>query len=165
MSLNSANEDLNDAFETRFPPIQGVKKLFFNFSTSLLFRALKWRRMFFGGRILVGERIVEYPQIFKWIKSPGSPPQRSWISAVRPLACQYNSRVLVTKFTDLISATINLAIRILFLTKKIYSNGNQTLYLISSYCYQPLNTSVLEFITTNQKKMLIKKRWNALLVG
>jgi len=65
------NEQLNDAFETYFPKFGPLKRFAYKMANSLLLKALRLRTHVFGGRLLVNERIVEYPQIFQWIR-PGS---------------------------------------------------------------------------------------------
>lgn len=71
MSLNQMNEELNDAFETYFPNLVRWKRFAYKVANFLLLKALRLRTRVFGGRLLVNERIVEYPQIFQWIR-PGS---------------------------------------------------------------------------------------------
>lgn len=72
MSLNQLNEEFNDAFQTYFPKFGFLGVLFYRVFTSLTLRFLRWRRKIFKGRILVNERIVEYPQIFQWLKPRGA---------------------------------------------------------------------------------------------
>lgn len=72
MSLNQMNEDLNDAFETYFHPKQGhLKNLIYRVLNSLISNSLKLRTKLLNGRVLVNERIVEYPQILRWIRPEG----------------------------------------------------------------------------------------------
>lgn len=71
MALNQMNEKLNDAFETYFPRFDPIRRFFylgFSLLTLLTFRIRIW---LFGGRILVNERIVEYPQVLRWIRTEG----------------------------------------------------------------------------------------------
>lgn len=67
VSLSQMNEQLNDAFETYFPrrgPLYMAATLFILMAFRLRVRA-------FRGCLLVNERIVEYPQIYKWIRPEG----------------------------------------------------------------------------------------------
>ncbi|MCB0064980.1 MAG: DUF268 domain-containing protein [Caldilineaceae bacterium] len=70
MSLNQANVQFNDAFETYFPPQNPVVRLFYGASTVGTAGALALRKKLFGGQLLVNERIVEYPQILRWLPPP-----------------------------------------------------------------------------------------------
>ena len=71
MSLNQINEQFNDAFETYFPRLNTFTKWPYRASTVALSQGLKWRMRLFGGQLLVNERIVEYPQILRWLRPPG----------------------------------------------------------------------------------------------
>lgn len=70
MSLNQINPQLNDAFETYFPQQNPLARLFYGASTIGLTWALHGRTKLFGGQIVVNERIVEYPQILRWLPPP-----------------------------------------------------------------------------------------------
>jgi len=71
MSLNQVNMELNDAFETYFPRFGPLKGFAHNTISRLILVSLRLRTRLFGGRLLVNKRIVEYPQIFRWIKPEG----------------------------------------------------------------------------------------------
>ncbi len=71
MSVNQMNEQLNDAFETYFPHLNGLTRWPYYASTLALSAAHKVRARLFGGRVLVNERIVEYPLILRWLRSEG----------------------------------------------------------------------------------------------
>lgn len=71
MSLNQMNEQLNDAFETYFPKLNPVTKWPHRATTLALSQGLKWRARLFGGQLLINERIVEYPQVLRWIRPQG----------------------------------------------------------------------------------------------
>lgn len=71
MSLNQMNEKLNDAFERYFPHFDPIRRgLYLAFSV-LVMIGFEIRNWLFGGRVLVNERIVEYPQILRWIRPRG----------------------------------------------------------------------------------------------
>ena len=65
------NEELNDAFETYFPKHNAVQRLLNRALSKLVLSGLKLRSRLLGGKLLVNERIVEYPQIFQWIRPGG----------------------------------------------------------------------------------------------
>ena len=69
MSLNQMNEQLNDAFETYFPKFGPLRRFAYKLTNLLLLKGLRLRARVFAGRLLVNERIVEYPQIFQWIRA------------------------------------------------------------------------------------------------
>lgn len=71
MALNQMNEEFNDAFQTYFPPLDRVRKILYGAITSLILRSIKIHRKLFGGKLLVNERVIEYPYIFQRIK-PGA---------------------------------------------------------------------------------------------
>lgn len=71
MSLNQMNEKLNDAFETYFPRFDPIRRFFYLAFSVLVLIGFKLRNWLFGGRVLVNERIVEYPQILRWIRPKG----------------------------------------------------------------------------------------------
>ncbi len=70
MSLNQMNHELNDAFETYFPVMNPVKRFLFRVLNRGLSTGLQMRRRWFGGTVRVNERIVENPQILRWLGSP-----------------------------------------------------------------------------------------------
>lgn len=72
MSLNQVNPEFNDAFETYFPKMNPLARLFYGALTIGLAGGLKLRRYLFGGRVLANERVVEYPQILRWLRPQGS---------------------------------------------------------------------------------------------
>jgi SAM-dependent methyltransferase len=71
MSLNQTSEHLNDAFEEYFPALGPFRGPAYNILTRLLLAALRLRTRLFGGRVVVNERIVEYPQILRWVNPRG----------------------------------------------------------------------------------------------
>lgn len=71
MALNQMNEEFNDAFQTYFPPQNCVQKFFYSLLTSGILRGVKVHRKLFGGKLLVNERVIEYPYIFQRIR-PGA---------------------------------------------------------------------------------------------
>jgi SAM-dependent methyltransferase len=71
MSLNQVNPEFNDAFETYFPKMNPLVRLVYGALTVGLTGGIKLRRRLFGGRVLVNERIVEYPQILRWLRPQG----------------------------------------------------------------------------------------------
>lgn len=71
MAFNQLNEDLNDAFETYFPKMNSVVKLPYGAATRALAWGMKARNRLFGGQVKVNERIVEYPQILRWMPEGG----------------------------------------------------------------------------------------------
>jgi SAM-dependent methyltransferase len=85
MSLNQVNEGLNDAFETYFPPMNPLSRLLYGVSTVLLGAGLHWRRRLFGGKLQVNERIVEYPQILRWLPPVGSVLDIGCVSSRLPI--------------------------------------------------------------------------------
>lgn len=71
MSVNQMNEQLNDAFETYFPHLNGLTRWPYRASTLALSLGHKLRARLFGGRLLINERIVEYPLILRWLRAQG----------------------------------------------------------------------------------------------
>lgn len=71
MSLNQLNEDLNDAFESYFPERGLLREVPYRAASLALLLGLHLRRRLFGGRVLANERIVEYPQVLRWIRPGG----------------------------------------------------------------------------------------------
>lgn len=65
------NEEFNDAFQTYFPPLNRAQKILYGAFTSFILRSIKAHRKLFGGKLLVNERVIEYPYIFQRIK-PGA---------------------------------------------------------------------------------------------
>ncbi len=72
MALNHLNEHLNDAFEVYFPKRNSLGRLVYRTFNAAILLALRLRIRLFRGRWLVNERIVEYPQVFRWIRPSGS---------------------------------------------------------------------------------------------
>jgi SAM-dependent methyltransferase len=72
VGLNHLNESVTDTFRWYFPR----RALMYRFvNTALSWSALacfRFRNWFCGGKVCVNERIVEYPQVFRWIKPGGS---------------------------------------------------------------------------------------------
>ena len=71
MSINQMNEQLNDAFEAYFPRLGLLKRIAFRAVNVSLLMGFRLRTRLFGGRLLINERIIEYPQVFQWIKPEG----------------------------------------------------------------------------------------------
>lgn len=72
MAFNQLNEDLNDAFETYFPKMNPAVRLPYGAMTRALVWGMKARTRLFGGEVKVNERIVEYPQILRWMPDSGT---------------------------------------------------------------------------------------------
>ncbi len=70
MALNQMNEELNDAFQTYFPPLGRAQKIFYSALTSGILRSVRAHRKLFRGKRMVNERVIEYPYIFQRIR-PG----------------------------------------------------------------------------------------------
>jgi SAM-dependent methyltransferase len=86
VSLNQVNEAFNDAFETYFPKLNPLSRLFYGASTVVALGAgLRWRRRLFGGKVLVNERIVEYPQVLCWLPPIGSVLDIGCVSSRLPI--------------------------------------------------------------------------------
>jgi hypothetical protein len=71
MSIYQINPFFNDAFETYFFDRGPLKNLILKVLNKIIRTSLKLRRDLAGGQLLVNERIVEYPQILRWIKPEG----------------------------------------------------------------------------------------------
>ena len=71
MSLNQMNEYFNDAFETYFPEMGPVRHFVYRVLNKTIRTSFKWRVDLLDGKLLINERIVEYPQIFQLIKPSG----------------------------------------------------------------------------------------------
>lgn len=71
MSLNQMNEYLNDSFETYFPNFGPLRKFIYRIASLFILVTFRSRRKIFRGRILINERIVEYPKVFQWIRPNG----------------------------------------------------------------------------------------------
>ena len=72
MALNQIkNEHFNDAFEVYFPTQGPVCADSSPRRGFLVTNALRFRNRLFQGELLVNERIVEYPVVFKSIREPG----------------------------------------------------------------------------------------------
>lgn len=85
MSLNQINVQLNDAFETYFPPQTSAVRLLHGAGTVGLTWALTLRTKLFGGKLLVNERIVEYPQILRWLPPQGAVLDIGCVSSRLPI--------------------------------------------------------------------------------
>src|SRR3989344_1134520 len=70
--INQIHEELNDAFETYYPRLGKVRGAAYHFFNAILLRALRWRRPLFGGKVLVNERIIEYPEIVRLLRPSGA---------------------------------------------------------------------------------------------
>jgi hypothetical protein len=71
MALNQMNEHFNDAFEVYFPTQGPVVRTAHRAAGFLVTNALRFRNRLFQGELLVNERIVEYPVVFKWDQGDG----------------------------------------------------------------------------------------------
>lgn len=85
MAINQLNEDLNDAFETYFPKMNTALRLPYGASTLALRWAMKARARLFGGTVRVNERIVEYPQILRWLPEGGAVLDIGCVSSRLPI--------------------------------------------------------------------------------
>lgn len=65
------NEQFNDAFQTYFPKLHGLKGVVYRASTSTILRAIRMQRRVLGGELKINERILEYPYIFNRIRPSG----------------------------------------------------------------------------------------------
>ena len=85
MSLSQANEDLNDSIEEYFTRLGPVGGPAYALLTRLLVTGFRLRSRLFGGRIMVNERIVEYPQVLRWIRPGGVVLDIGCVSSRLPL--------------------------------------------------------------------------------
>jgi hypothetical protein len=85
MSLNQVNPEFNDAFETYFPKMNPLVRLVYGALTVGLAGGIKLRRRLFGGRVLVNERIVEYPQVLRWLRPQGTVLDIGCVSSRLPI--------------------------------------------------------------------------------
>lgn len=85
MSLNQMNEQFNDALQTYYPKFGKMWGFCYAVATSLLLRFIRWRKKWFGGRILMNERIIEYPQVLRWIRPAGTVLDIGCVSSRLPL--------------------------------------------------------------------------------
>jgi len=69
--INQMNECLNDAFETYFPRLGPLKMVIYKILSRSLSFGFRFRAKLLEGKLLVNERIVEDPQVFRWIKDDG----------------------------------------------------------------------------------------------
>lgn len=87
--LHAMSDDLNDAFQTYYPPRRGARRWAFRALSACLAAGERARRAGFGGRLLVNERIVEYPLVFRWLRPAGRVLDIGCVSSRLPvqLAC------------------------------------------------------------------------------
>lgn len=85
MAFNQLNEELNDAFETYFPKMNPAVRLPYGATTRALAWGMKARTRLFGGQVKVNERIVEYPQILRWLPDNGSVLDIGCVSSRLPI--------------------------------------------------------------------------------
>jgi SAM-dependent methyltransferase len=85
MAFNQLNEDLNDAFETYFPRMNPAVRLPYGAATRALAWGMKARTRLFGGEVKVNERIVEYPQILRWMPDSGTVLDIGCVSSRLPI--------------------------------------------------------------------------------
>lgn len=85
MGFNQLNEALNDAFETYFPKMNSVVRLPYGATTLALSWGMKARARLFGGKVMVNERIVEYPQILRWLPDSGNVLDIGCVSSRLPI--------------------------------------------------------------------------------
>jgi SAM-dependent methyltransferase len=86
-SLNQWNEQLNDAFETYFAKSEfgPCRQLAYKAMSVSLLLGLRLRIQAFGGRVQVNERIIEYPQILRWIRPHGTVLDVGCVSSRLPI--------------------------------------------------------------------------------
>ncbi len=85
MAFNQLNEELNDAFETYFPKMNPALRLPYGAATRALAWGMKARTKLFGGQVQVNERIVEYPQILRWMPESGTVLDIGCVSSRLPI--------------------------------------------------------------------------------
>lgn len=85
MAFNQLNENLNDAFETYFPKMNPAVRLPYGAATRALAWGMKARARLFGGQIKVNERIVEYPQVLRWLPDTGTVLDIGCVSSRLPI--------------------------------------------------------------------------------
>jgi SAM-dependent methyltransferase len=71
MYPNTMNEQLHDAFEIYFSHSLPIRVVYLAI-TIILLLAFRLRTRVFRGKLLVNERIVEYPQVLRWISTGGT---------------------------------------------------------------------------------------------
>jgi len=71
MALTSLNPELHDVFETIFPTSGGARKLIRDINFRVLKTCMDITRGVCKGSVITTERIVEYPQLFRWIRPQG----------------------------------------------------------------------------------------------
>ncbi len=72
MGLNHMNEQVTDTFRWYFPHQGNMRALMNKAISAALVGAFRFRNWMCGGEVFVNERIVEYPQVFRWIKPHGA---------------------------------------------------------------------------------------------
>jgi 2-polyprenyl-3-methyl-5-hydroxy-6-metoxy-1,4-benzoquinol methylase len=85
VALNQMTEHFNDAFEVYFPKQGRVVRTAHRAAGFLVTNAFRFRNRLFRGELLVNERIVEYPVVFKWIKERGRVLDIGCVSSRLPL--------------------------------------------------------------------------------
>lgn len=68
MALNQMNEEFNDAFQTYFPPLNRTQKFLYSILTAGILKFIRIYRRMFDGKLLVNERVIEYPYIFQRVR-------------------------------------------------------------------------------------------------
>lgn len=71
MALTSLNPELHDVFETIFPTSGVARKLIRDINFRVLKTCMDITRGVCKGSVITTERIVEYPQLFRWIRPRG----------------------------------------------------------------------------------------------
>ncbi|MEM7530721.1 MAG: DUF268 domain-containing protein [Chloroflexota bacterium] len=71
MSVDSLNKEFNDVIEVSFPRKNSLQKFFLSAHTKVLSVVMDSRESWFNGSRVVNERIIEYPQVFRWIREQG----------------------------------------------------------------------------------------------
>ena len=72
MSLATLNPELNDVFETMFPPSGRMRRLLRDINHRILRMSIEANKRLCKGTLVTTERIIEYPQVFRWIRPQGS---------------------------------------------------------------------------------------------
>jgi SAM-dependent methyltransferase len=72
MGLNHMNEQVTDTFRWYFPHHGLVRRAVNKAMSTGLVGAFRLRNWICDGQVLVNERIVEYPQVFRWIEPKGA---------------------------------------------------------------------------------------------
>ncbi len=85
MSIHSLNENLNDAFNKYYPKFNPITRIINKIFVEVILLLLKSHKKILHGQVLVNERIVEYPQILRWIQSEGTVLDIGCVSSRLPI--------------------------------------------------------------------------------